>query len=368
MLKIAIISPNYPTEDSSSFAFVHVRAKLYQKTGAIVRVFLIGEMEIDYKYEGIKVVKNKRTDLRKSILDFQPDVIAIHYPTYKTIPLVNSLPYPTVAWVHGHEVLWNIQLSSAKSVINYIVKRLVLFPRELYQKTIIRNFLRKTYKNVFVSKWLLEKAQLHTLTRYDNSIIIPNPVDCKLFTYKEPINITKAIALRGLDSKKYGVDIGIKAFSKQTDSHLTIVGRGKYKKKYNILIKRIRSNSMILDRSIPHNKLPEYFRKFGFFVAPSRIEAQGLAMCEAMACGLPVIATKVGGIPEFVRNRIDGILVKSNDPKALAAAIKELLYDESDFIRMSQNARKNMENVCSSEKVISIELEILKNSLNNNNA
>ena len=62
-------------------------------------------------------------------------------------------------------------------------------------------------------------------------------------------------------------------------------------------------------------------------VLPSRREAQGLAILEAMAVGRPVVATRVGGIPEMVRDGVSGLLVPSNDPVALAAAIVRLLQD-----------------------------------------
>ena len=69
-------------------------------------------------------------------------------------------------------------------------------------------------------------------------------------------------------------------------------------------------------------------------VLPSRNEGWGLALMEAMACGKPVVATRVGGIPELVRDGVDGILVDPGDTKALASAICRLLNDPSERKRM----------------------------------
>jgi glycosyltransferase involved in cell wall biosynthesis len=61
------------------------------------------------------------------------------------------------------------------------------------------------------------------------------------------------------------------------------------------------------------------------FVLPSLNEGMGRALVEAMAAGRPVIATRVGGIPAFVKDRQNGLLVPPGDPAALASAIAELV-------------------------------------------
>ena len=111
--------------------------------------------------------------------------------------------------------------------------------------------------------------------------------------------------------------------------------------------------------SITHNKIPKIYHNYGFFVAPSRVEAQGLAMCEAMSCGLPVIATNVGGIPEFVRHGVDGYLVPPDNPQAMRQAIIKLVSTKDLFNQMSVNARENIKNICSAHVIIKKEIEIL---------
>ncbi len=66
---------------------------------------------------------------------------------------------------------------------------------------------------------------------------------------------------------------------------------------------------------------------YDLFVQPSRWEGFGLTLVEAMAVGLPVVATDVGGIPEIVRHGRDGVLVPAGDAAALALAIADLLDD-----------------------------------------
>jgi len=70
---------------------------------------------------------------------------------------------------------------------------------------------------------------------------------------------------------------------------------------------------------------PELIQAFDIVAAPSRIEPFGLASLEAMAVARPVVASRVGGIPEVVRDGVDGLLVPPEDPDSLAAAISHLL-------------------------------------------
>ncbi len=86
--------------------------------------------------------------------------------------------------------------------------------------------------------------------------------------------------------------------------------------------------------------IPEILSLTDIFVLPSLREGLGLAILEAMACGKPVIATNVGGIPEIVKNGVSGILVSPGDPEALQTAIKELLDDKEMQKKMGYEGKK----------------------------
>jgi glycosyltransferase involved in cell wall biosynthesis len=80
--------------------------------------------------------------------------------------------------------------------------------------------------------------------------------------------------------------------------------------------------------------------KMDLYVQPSVSESFGLAIVQAMSVGLPVIATKTGGIPELITEGKSGILVEAGNPKQLAVAILKLLSNKGLAKRMGEAARR----------------------------
>jgi glycosyltransferase involved in cell wall biosynthesis len=75
------------------------------------------------------------------------------------------------------------------------------------------------------------------------------------------------------------------------------------------------------------------------YVQPARAEGLPLAVLEAMAMGLPIVATSVGGIPEVLADGISGVLVPPGDPAVLAAAVLRILDDVDLATSLGEQAR-----------------------------
>lgn len=106
---------------------------------------------------------------------------------------------------------------------------------------------------------------------------------------------------------------------------------------FNVLIKRLGLEDHVeFVFDIDDNELAKYYAACDVFALPSRMEGWGLSIMEAMATGKPVVATKVGGIPELVENKINGYLCNPGDVTAIAKRIIHLLKNEDVAERMGK--------------------------------
>ncbi|HUG37116.1 MAG TPA: glycosyltransferase family 4 protein [Candidatus Limnocylindrales bacterium] len=114
------------------------------------------------------------------------------------------------------------------------------------------------------------------------------------------------------------------------DLHLVIVGGGPEDTALVSLAQELGiSDRVVLAGEMPHAAALGFYAGARFFVHSAREEAFGLVMLEAMSFGKAVIAARVGGIPEFVRDGVTGLLVEADDPEALAEAMATLDADEA---------------------------------------
>src|SRR5919197_2191581 len=112
---------------------------------------------------------------------------------------------------------------------------------------------------------------------------------------------------------------------------------------------------------VPHADLPAFYRQADVLVFPSLSEAFGKPLVEAMASALPVVATRVGGIPEVVVDGETGLLVQPHDAVALSEAVERLSSDAELRGRMGAAGRARVETLFSYDR-IAAELEQLYRS------
>ena len=165
-------------------------------------------------------------------------------------------------------------------------------------------------------------------------VIIPNGVDLSRFKPKPRSKIKKfTIVTTSSLIPRNGVDTLIDAvalLSKDIDWQLLIAGDGpkELSLKAQSLKLKLTNKIKFLGR-VNNSKIPQLLAKADIFVRPSRQEGFGVSFLEALAAGVPVIATPVGGILDFIHHKKTGLLVTPDDPKELKDAIELLIQNNN---------------------------------------
>jgi glycogen(starch) synthase len=91
---------------------------------------------------------------------------------------------------------------------------------------------------------------------------------------------------------------------------------------------------------VPHGRVPAVLAHADLLVLPSLYEELGTILLEAMWAGLPIVASKTGGIPDVITDGVYGMLVPPGEPRALAGAIDRVLAEPRPAQRLGQSARE----------------------------
>ena len=172
--------------------------------------------------------------------------------------------------------------------------------------------------------------------------LIPNGVDMASFSVRAPRDsIREVITVANLRTEKnHETLIAAAAALAPTHASLrfTVVGAGSRRTELEALA-RARGVEHIIEFLGHRDDVPALLAAADLFVLPSRSEAFPNSAIEAMAAGLPVIASGVGGLLDLVEHGRTGVLVPPCDPDALAEAIASLVADPSRAHRLGANAR-----------------------------
>ncbi len=203
--------------------------------------------------------------------------------------------------------------------------------------------------------------------------LIPNGIDleCFVLTNEE----RRRAARQGLDIKGgvptigiiarlsdvKGIDILIKAMpfilNKIPSAQLMIVGQGPEESNLKKL-----TQDLILSSKIHFinttGQTQDILPAFDVFVMPSLMEGLGLSVMEAQACGIPVVASRVGGLFDLIEDGENGHLVEPKDPLGLAQRIVEVLRHPDHAAMLAGRARSNIEKYFSAQLMAGKTLEV----------
>src|SRR5262249_41978653 len=144
---------------------------------------------------------------------------------------------------------------------------------------------------------------------------------------------------------------------------LVVAGTGPFEEKFKRQVAELGCEHEV--RFLGHREdAPSLMAAADLFGLPSGAEASGIALAEALYIGTPVVATRVGGIPEIVDDGVDGVLVPPANSQALAEAIAGLLNDPERRAQLAGAARQKMTSRFSFPSMVTHYEEIYEAALN----
>lgn len=219
---------------------------------------------------------------------------------------------------------------------------------ELYEfinkyKTKVIYFLNKADIITVPSKYLQNILNNNSIkSKYLPNIIRDDNVYFKKREKLKPI----LIVTRTLD-EVYNIPLSIMAFKDLKkvvpDAKLKIVGDGKLKNEILELVKKENIDDIEFIGRVPNSKIGEILNTADIFINTSNKDNMPLSLFEALACGLPVISTNVGGIPDYFTDGINGFLIEPNNKEQLTNKILYVLNNQDEVQKIIDNGYQTFE-------------------------
>ncbi len=255
------------------------------------------------------------------------DIVHVHEPFMPQLP-IQFLRYSTAV---------NVGTWHAARDSNFVY---------VYGRRMIKRWATKLDGKIAVSPAAVKHVEKYFPGYYN---IIPNGVDVDHFAQgAEPLpefsDGKRNVLFVGRPEKRKGLKFLIRAFvgvqRELPDARLIVVGAGKFGR-FERAVRNARLQNVRFRSDVPFDELPRYHHTAHVFCAPNTgFESQGIVLLEAMAAGMPIVASNIDGFAAVVTHGVEGLLVRPEDPAALAAALVELLRDRERGERMGALGRE----------------------------
>lgn len=283
-------------------------------------------------------------DILETILQIKPDICHIHGTgifSWSIYKLLKEESIPVVLTVHGLVAVEKgkalRQHFSLKTAYQYVIQR-------HYERRLLNDIGQVIVDTDYVRKAI----EGYGLNNKPQMYVIPQGIDEKYFTLNCSAS-SKTILAVGSISRRKGHMLLIKAFNvvaqEDKEMQLIICGVMSDTAYYNELTAYI-STLNCKDRielmvDVPKAEVLEHYKRAHVFALHSQEESQGIVFAEAMATGLPVVATRVGGISNVVEEGVTGYLSEYGDISGFASLLLKANSDNSDWHRMSGHCKQS---------------------------
>ena len=281
-------------------------------------------------------------DMVRDIIAVHPDVCHIHGTGAISKELyfaLQSQGLPMMLTVHGilreEKKQALIRKPSFKALFQYIV-----------QSRDERTLLNAAPNIIVDTAYVEDKLRSYGLRHVPNMYVIPQGIDDTFYTINCNSHSHILLSVGAISPRKghaYTIEMFNLLRKRGINARLRIIGSLADSAYYALLQQKITDSpykaDITLEVNLPREDLLKAYADAQLFVLHSREESQGIVFAEAMATGLPVVATRVGGIPYVVADGKSGLLCPYGDVEAMADMVERLMTDDAKWQQYSNSAR-----------------------------
>ena len=273
---------------------------------------------------------------KKYLEKIKPDILNTHYASgYGTLSRLLNF-HPTLLSVWGSDIFdfpyqnrWKYKI-----IVKNLNAATQIASTSMIMKYQVEKFITPKLPIVITPFGVDTNYFKPTEMKKNNEDIIQIGMVKRLEEIYGPKYLIQAIAIL----KSMLIESGKKSLSEKI--RLLIVGGGSQYKELRLLSQELGISDIVrFTGSVSHSDVPKYLSEIDIFCAPSILESFGVAVIEASACGIPVVASNVGGLPEVVRDNETGFLVEPKNPMKIAEKLYKLVIDEELRKEMGNKGR-----------------------------
>ncbi len=351
-MRILSVTPYYKPEGGGLERYAHEVLQRLQRRGHEVKALSFTregpphEHEVDgvpvrrctplFRLGNAPIHPSFRSRVSHAIASFHPDIVLAHtpvpFPAETAYESARKHDVPFVATYHAGRLRGSSPLLDAMA--------------RAYRSTVERRMLQGSARLIAVGRFVQENA---LAGHEEKTTIIPPGVDADRF-HPRLGTPDRSVLFVGPLSSSYewkGLDTLWEAFGhvqqRVPSTRLTLVGDGDRREALEQEAQAQDLPVRFLGR-VSADRLVEAYQNAGLLVLPSTSEAEsfGMVLAEANACGRPVVASRIGGIPEFVSHGENGLLADPGDAHDLARRMSEVLLSPRAADRMGQRGRERV--------------------------
>jgi glycosyltransferase involved in cell wall biosynthesis len=187
---------------------------------------------------------------------------------------------------------------------------------------------------------------MNIFKKYTNKkiVILPNFIDTDDFHYRERKNLLPNIIITRQLEPRYNISCALRSFSiiknKYPKATLKIIGSGSEEERLKKLKEDLGLKDVYFLGALPHKELAVKYDESDIMINTSHEDNFPGSIIEAFACGLPVVTTKVGGIPFMIKDGENGILTEPNDHHGIASGVSKLIETPELAKKIIHNGRE----------------------------